>query len=325
MHFVAPHSFDGKLDAILSTSLDKNYPYWLGGAINWIVQSYLVLRQYREGITISTEPLSNAINIAHVTTWRALPRHENDYRVSIRADYRRLFDVDFEILQNPTAIRSLKQAYLTYWPVPRLQPRDITRKAVKNVAYAGRVGNRNIDDSLRNYEPDTSLKGLKFRVVDKQNWHDMREIDVLLAIRDFSTYTYDEKPPSKLLNAWHAGIPLIAGYDSAFSSIGTPGVDYIRVKTERELSDALARLQDDPKFYCGIVEAGRCKSQKYTRDKIAQTWLNTIEGKISTDFDTSKAKDTYQALFRKRNQFTDFAFNTVSSSKTTLRRLLAGS
>ena len=222
VNFIAPERQNLKLGDLLQCDLDNNYPYWLGGRINWVVQTYMVLREYCEGVTISTQPTPGRINIAHVTTWRGLPRRENEYRVSIRADYRRLFDVDFEILQNLAALRSHRQIYLTYWPVPRLWPRDASRKTVENVAYAGRIGNRNIATSLKG-SGDAELMGLRFRIIDKKQWHDMREIDVLLAIRDFSTRTYDEKPPSKLINAWHAGIPLIAGYDSHFQLLGRPG------------------------------------------------------------------------------------------------------
>lgn len=321
MHFVVPC----QLDQVLPASIDKDYPYWLGGPINWVVQSYLILRQYRKGITISLQPVSGKINIAHVTTWRNSPRKGDEYRVSIRADYRRLFDVDFEILQNPTAIQATKQVYLTYWPVPRLLPRNETRKKVENVAYSGRLGNRNIDNSLRISSSDSKFSGLNFTIIDKQHWHDMREIDVLLAIRDFSKRTYDEKPPSKLLNAWHAGIPLIAGYDSAFSTIGNPGVDYIRVRSELELSYALERLRDEPEFYNSIVNAGRKKSQEYTREKIAQTWLTVFKKSIEIDFERFKPNSPFFLLSCRYNQLKDLTFNSASSIKSIISNSNLGS
>ena len=148
INFVAPIS-EKYLEELLATDLDHDYPYWIGGSIYWIVQSYLILRNYRDDISIGTEPLPGKINFSHVTTWRELPRKLNEYRVSIRADYRQLFDVDFEILQNPTNVKSSNQIYLTYWPVPRIIPRKKDREEVVNIAYAGRIGNRNIDNSLQ--------------------------------------------------------------------------------------------------------------------------------------------------------------------------------
>ena len=315
VHFLAPPSSASILDELIETKLGQNYPYWLGGAINWVVQSYLVLREYREGISISNLPKQGQINFAHVTTWRAFPRRQGEYRVSIRADYRRLFDVDFEILQNPTRVQTSNQIYLPYWPIPGLLPRDEKREIVENIAYAGRIGNRNIAKSLQSSGFYESIKGAKFCLIDKQSWHDMREVDILIAVRDFSTRAFDNKPPSKLLNAWHAGIPLVAGYDSAFSQIGKPGIDYIRVKTEQELKLALEKLLDDPRFYYSIVEAGKTKRGKYSHENIAKYWLQALDGPIYCDWQRKKINPRVFTLSLSSRRVTDFILNNASTVK----------
>lgn len=320
IHFVAPVS-ESALEDILSTDVDDDYPYWIGSA-NWITQSYLVLREYREDITIGTAPSAKKINFAHVTTWRTTYPKKMEYRVSIRADYRQLFNVDFEIIQNPSNVKWPNQTYITYWPVPRMIPRKEDRKDVVNIAYAGRIGKRNIDTDLQASNLKRCLDSFKFKVIDQQCWHDMSEIDVLIAIRDFSTRTYPDKPPSKLINAWNAGIPLIAGYDSSFSTIGTPGVDYIRVKTKDELSSALERLRDDPNFYDSIVQAGYRKRLEYTREKIAQTWLSAIDGPILSNWKNASSKSMGIALSNVRNLFLDNTINSLSSTKGTLQKSL---
>lgn len=314
IHFVAPCP-ESTLDELILLSLDNDYPYWIGGSINWVVQTYLILKNFQTNITIGIKPIPGRINIAHVRTWRKFPKRIGEYRVSIRADYRRLFDVDYEILQNPIAVTNCKQVYIPYWPVPGLIARDTSRCTVRSIAYAGRIGNRNIDLFFQDSGLANRLNNLNFRIIDKKKWHDMREIDILVAIRNFSRSTYSEKPPSKLINAWHSSIPLIAGYDSAFSAIGTPGVDYIRVKKVRELRDALERLRDDPVFYNRIVQAGRKKSQEYTRDKIAQDWLAAIEEPVGNDFAAFKTKGVTHKLLLRCNQFADFVFDSASSTK----------
>jgi glycosyltransferase involved in cell wall biosynthesis len=274
-----------------------------------------VLKKHRPHITIGGQVNPEAINIGYVTTWRSLPKTAQEYRVSIRADCRRLFDVDFEILQNPTCVKDDRQVYLTYWPIPRLKPRKSTRNKVENIAYAGRIGKRNIATGLSG---NNKISGLNFQVIEKEFWHDMSEIDVLLAIRDFSALTYDEKPPSKLINSWHSGIPLIAGYDSAFSAIGTPDVDYIQIKTEKELNEALTRLRDDSEFYDSIVKAGYQKSQLYSREKIKQEWFSAIDESIVNDFEDFRLKRPIRRLSKKCNHLVDYAFNIISSCKSAL-------
>lgn len=315
MHFFVPNVTESKLRKLIKADIDVSYPYWLGGPINWLVQTYLVLRQYREHLSIDTTPSPREVNIGHVLGWRQLGLRGGEYRVSIRADYRRLFDVDFEILQNPVAKRSARQVYLTYWPLPGLLARDPARKVVENVAYAGRTGNRNIASSLKQPGKGGEWHGLRFRIIEKKQWHDMQSIDILLAVRDFSTRTYDEKPPSKLLNAWQAGIPLIAGYDSAYSSIGTPGLDYIRVKTEGELRDALERLRDDPHFYSQIVKAGHIKVREYTREKIAQKWFLALDGPIRCDWEQFFADGSRRRLLSLRKRWIDRTLDTASQLK----------
>lgn len=320
VHFIWPATAAPVGEALLASALDDDYPYWLGGAVNWVVQTYKILRQYRENLTIGSCPLPSAINIAHVTAWRDMPARTGELRVSIRADYRRLFDVDFEILQNPMGVISGHQIYLPYWPVPGLLPRDSSRRRVKAVAYAGRVGHRNLAAGLHGGD-DSKRSGLQFRIIDKERWHDMRTIDVLLAIRQFSRRTFDDKPPSKLLNAWHAGIPLIAGYDSAYSAVGTPGVDYIRVGSEAEMDNALERLRDDPVYYRGIVEAGRIRSRDYTRDRIAEAWLRAVDGPIRESWNQMGEGGLRRATRLTGRRSLDWILDTASTAKAGLRAL----
>lgn len=285
IHFVTPTIDDPRLQELKLTSPDRDYPYWLGGAINWPTQTYLHLREHREGVSIGTAPESGAVNIAHVDGWRKWGRSGDEFRVSIRADHYSLAGCDFEIHQNRAMLSGNADGYVTYWPVPRMIPRDPNRYEVRSVAYAGRVGPRNISSELLQSSGGDLVEGrLKLCRIESQKWHDMREVDILVAIRSFSRRTYDDKPPSKLLNAWNAGIPLIAGWDSAYSAIGTPGVDYLRVESGGEFTDALRRLADDPEYYKSVVDAGRKAVLKFTTKDIVKEWFDLLDGPVSETF-----------------------------------------
>lgn len=281
VHFVIPQQFSDQLASLQSIRLGENYPYWLGGRFNWAAQSYLVLRQWREGVTISSAARPEMINFAHCMSWRGAGGRRGEYRISVRADYPRLFDVDFEILQNPITPRCARQVYLPYWPVPGIMPREPSRRGIKTVAYAGRVGQRNLAPQLK---PDV-LKGVNLTLVRPDRWHDLSRIDLLIAIRDFCGRAHNDKPASKLFNAWIAGIPLIGGADSAFSAIGRPGVDYVRVTTEEEFNAAVERLRSDCSFYEAIVDAGRQRAAEFSHDAIASVWLEAFEGPVRLDFE----------------------------------------
>ena len=292
IHFVIPPAFAEQIAALPDQVLGEDYPYWLGGRFNWVAQSWLVLRQFREGLSVGAEPKADAINFAHVMGWRSFGVRAGEFRVSMRADYPRLFDVDFEILQNPVVRTSANQAYLPYWPVPGLIPRDRARKGLKTLAYAGRIGPLNLAGGL--VEKTSVVSDYDFRVIEPHLWHDLSEIDALVAIRSFDTAPHNSKPPSKLFSAWRAGVPLIAGWDSAFSSVGTPDVDYIRVQSDAEFQSALTRLARDPEYYNGIVAAGHKRAQGVSHDAIADVWLNCIDTQITPAFERWHAQGPSQ-------------------------------
>lgn len=283
VHFIIPREFEGRLEDLQRSRLEVDYPYWLGGRFNWPAQTWLVLREYREGLSIGTEPVVGVINVAHVQTWRALGRRRGEFRVSIRADYSQLFDADFEIVQNPAVRTNRSRLYLPYWPVPGVIPRRETRQGVRNVAYAGRLGPRNLVSELRDAKMLADAE-VAFHVIPPNRWHDMSEVDVLVAVRSFDRKPHHSKPPSKLFHAWRAGVPLIAGWDSAYSAIGRPGKDYLRVESSEELGAALERLAEDPAVYDAIVAEGRRRALEVGHKPLARVWLEALEGQVEEAF-----------------------------------------
>lgn len=315
IHFMIPPTFAAEVEALPDRRLGEDYPYWLGGQFNWPAQAYLVLRQHRSGISVGTEPAPRAINFGHAHAWRTRGTRQGEFRVSFRADYPRLFDVDFEILQNPAVTLNPRQAYLPYWPVPRIRPRDLGRYGVRTIAYAGRLGRRNLASELRNGHK--LPKDFKIQVISPDHWHDLSGIDLLVAIRSFDRDPHHSKPPSKLFTAWLAGIPLIAGYDSAFSAVGQPGVDYLRVGSESEFIAEMQRLAVDAEAYEALVAAGRARAPEISHDEIAKTWLNCIDGPISDAF--SRFDPGRRPSPRERfNRGLDQARNAVSAFRATL-------
>lgn len=288
LHFVIPKDYAAHLDGLDDQIVGESYPHWVGGRLNWAAQTYLMMRQHFEGVSISLAPKPGIMNFGHCMAWRGLGPRQGEYRISVRADYPRLFDVDYEILQNPAVSLAPKQAYFPYWPVPGIIPRDPGRTGIQRVAYAGRIGSRNLADPLKGDAGSGAFEGLEFAVIPPDQWHDMSKVDLLIAIRSFDTQTHDNKPPSKLFNAWNAGIPLIGGYDSAFSAIAEPGVEYLRVETEDELNAAVLSLRENDALYRQIVEAGARRRNEITHDSIAENWCSQIDGVIRSDFEAWK-------------------------------------
>jgi hypothetical protein len=300
IHFVLPAAFAEEVERLPDRTLGEDYPYWLGGRFNWPAQSWLALRQYREGLTVGVVPKHGQVNFAHSMTWRALGRRQGEFRVAARADYPRLYDVDFEILQNPGAPRGPRQTYAPYWPLPGIKPRASERRTVLQVAYAGRFGQRNLDKSLREeLASHSAMVGMTFATPAPHRWHDMSEVDLLIAVRDFARHSHPNKPPSKLFNAWLANVPLIGGWDSAYALVGRPGIDYVRVGSKADFFSAISRLREDRAFYDSIVAAGRGRALSFSREAVAREWLAIFDGPVSTAFESWRSGFTVGAQMRR--------------------------
>jgi hypothetical protein len=293
----------------------ESTPYWRGGRFIWAAIPYLVLRDYREGLSIGTSPIGGRVNFAHCGTFRSLGGRIGEFRVSARADYRRLYDVDFEVLQNPSIPLSGSQAYLPHWPTPGIIPRKRSRVGAHAVAYAGRM--ENLAEELRN---GFDVSDMQLQIIPEDRWHDMAEIDILIAVRSFDGNTHENKPPSKLFNAWLADIPLIAGWDSALSWIGNPGIDYIRVASRKNCAEEIERLASDPAYYSRVQEAGRSRAKDVTYEAIARTWLNCFDDVIFPSFER-QAEEGNVGIRRPFSSLMDVSSGLRRGARRAMRRV----
>jgi hypothetical protein len=129
----------------------------------------------------------------------------------------------------------------------------------------------------KEFTVELEKRGLTFNMLGPGNWSDLSQIDVLVGIRSFGRRRYNHKPPTKLYNAWHAGIPFVGGFDSAYIQVGEVGVNFLRVSTPREFLQAVDKLTGDRLFYDQMVHAGRKEAKLYTRERIALNWIEFLE------------------------------------------------
>ncbi len=99
----------------------------------------------------------------------------------------------------------------------------------------------------------------------------------MVAIRDFSNKPYNNKPATKLYNAWLAGVPFIGGCDSAYASEGSPEKDYLVAKSPEELLQQLRRLQQDLELRTRLVQRGSQVVQNFTVEKTLERWKKLIQ------------------------------------------------
>ena len=232
------------------------------GMFSWCLQSYLILGK-RGAITVmcSNKLQQDVINIIHSDQLLKLKGTANHFIVCVQADFPRRSWAQYHLVQNKNQVLA-NSTFIPHWLQPGLIGRNPSRAGVVKAAYAGQIYNGNLAFSEEKWKLFFIELGIDFVTLSAENWHNLSEVDVLIGIRSFNNYAYNNKPPSKLFNAWHAQIPFIGGYDSAYQQVGAPGIDYVRVKSWLEIREAMVKLQEDKCFYSTLIQNGNKKKRR---------------------------------------------------------------
>jgi len=247
----------------------------------WVWPAYCALKHTISNVNVelSVAPRPDAVNFIAANGLRKVHGFHPGrfFTVALRADGRPFPYAHFEVVQNRHS-EGANRIYIPHLPQPGLVPRDRSRSRVTRVAFAGESGNlfRNIAELI----PLFRDIGLDFALKGPGDWHDLSDVDLLLGIRSLDRQRHHSKPPTKLFNAWHADIPFIAGFDSAYEQCGLPGHDYVRVSNLSELKLAIQRLANDQDLYRSIVENGKVSRARYTVEIIGHTWAEVIDQAI---------------------------------------------
>jgi hypothetical protein len=102
-------------------------------------------------------------------------------------------------------------------------------------------------------------------------------MDVIIGVRNFGTKPFFHKPFTKLINAWRAGVPAILSPDSAYQLLRKSELDYIEVKSQAELVEALKRLKQDKHLIEAMVTNGLLRAKELDNSDIAMKWRNLLD------------------------------------------------
>lgn len=281
-HFVGNASTGDDLDGIRALDWDE-------GTIacerhTWVWPLFCQLKMRGWSVSFSYELKKGAVNIVHgeVARWQLKATDFVKYFVVVaRADFRPFPYGQFEIVQNKKTC-VVGRVYMPHYPQPGLISRDPKRgEDVLNICFAGVIQN-SVDTSR--LEQDLMKVGCRFVFRGVGQWQYLHDVDILLGVRSLSKKTYDSKPPTKLFNAWHAGIPFIGGYDSAYEQVGIPGENYLRVSSYDELIGAILQLKSNRLLYRQLRENGRVAATSYTPESITDMWTRFLEKEVCPAF-----------------------------------------
>lgn len=194
-----------------------------------------------------------------------------------------------ELMPNPESVRDpARQVAVPPFPQRGLIPRDPGRgTSIRVVAL--KALSFNVPEWV--VEPqfaDTLQRsGIELRIDteedDSPSWHDFKEVDIALCVRRerprFSSDKEDahaRKPPTKLINAWHAGaIPIVAP-EAAYLGLIKDGVDGLIAATPEEVLTAIQRLSSDPVLVERMQIAGRGRAAEHSVSEATQRWAAAL-------------------------------------------------
>ena len=284
----------------------RRIPELLGGgkgasAQSWLYQTWVELQKTCQVDLVTQLPEEGAIitlsNLLH-ENFRANPRQ---FVVSVAADFLPHPGAQVQLLQNPAHARRLPGTiFVPHWPQPGLVPRDPARgPVVKTAAFFGDPAN--LAPEIADMEFCRLLlreTGVRLDIREAARWHDFSDVDIAIAIRDFSRARHLSKPTTKLYNAWLAGVPLIGGSDSAFSAEGKPGTDFLIAGSPDELLRQIRELKESPAAWQTIVDSGRLKSAARSQVAVQKIWQDLCDSEIPSRFKAwEKKTPLQQAVF----------------------------
>ena len=258
----------------------------------WAAQTYILLKQRGLDVRLVKNPVPRQICIFPYDRLSLKELAFNSYVVACRHDRARPAICEQRIVHNKLNVNDHTDHFVPHWPQPNLQPRDRTRGfRVENLTFKGIE--RNLAYPFKTPAFTQQLRALDINFVMSpanqalqfQDWTDYRQADVVLAVRNNTQYDLSIKPALKLVNAWFAGCPAILGPEPAYQALRQSELDYIEVRTVKDVIEALHRLKTNPALYEAMVENGQQRAQEFTPDRIAQVWRAHLAGPIAVDYE----------------------------------------
>lgn len=250
-----------------------------GGRNSWIAQTYVRLRQPLAELGIEAEFghrfIPGGLCIAHRDDLNDfLSGAHRSFLVGVRADRPPLLGSQLEIVQNDLQPDNERRAYLPLWSQPGLLPRAAARGSViRRIGYLGRASSAPAWFYCPQWRGELARRGIDF-VIRDSGWHDYRDLDLVLAVRDEAPTMLAHKPATKLYNAWCAGVPALLGPEPAFLRLYGSDLDFRRVQTPAEVLAVVDTLRAEPARYQAMVEHGRQRGTAFADTALTGHWLS---------------------------------------------------
>jgi hypothetical protein len=271
---------------------DRDVTQFLRGEDVWVLQTYLRLAQAGYDVQLSSELPADGLLVFHAKHRRLVAkRWSSNCRavlVAVRADKDRTPIADFEILQNDRFAKANEAFFVPSWPQPGILPRRAERGSqITRIAFKGFRDNLAPAFLQPSFGRELAYRGIDFQLdgveysreavqFDARQWSDYQDVDVILAVRPALDSMHEDKPATKLYNAWFAGVVPLLGPEYAFRSLRRSELDYVEVKTPADALAAIDRLRNTPDLYARMIDNGFERAEAFTTARILEQWADLL-------------------------------------------------
>ncbi|MGN6370724.1 MAG: hypothetical protein ACTHN5_20920 [Phycisphaerae bacterium] len=251
-------------------------------------------------VRIVDTPRPDSINFYH--EWEVIrsPASHRSFLVYTQGDRTDHPWADLTLAQSPAMVTTPKHYLIDMWPQPGLVKRDSARgDRIERLGYVGPL--ENLARGYRTPEFRQSLKELGVELViknDPASWHDFRDLDLFIAVRDWPWYLIKTKPATKLVHAWITGVPAILGPEPAYQHWGCHGKDYFQVHTPNEALALVRRLKTEPDLYRSIQAHGSLKAADHNEPAVIGQWKSLLDGPIRDAFEAWRIANGHTWQYR---------------------------
>jgi hypothetical protein len=268
---------------------------YTAGRYVWAIQTYLYLKGCFKCEIVHSMPASGPV-LVHASYLDASFKPGRDlFLVCMNADKRYHPYAQMHVTQSPRdGVIALSERfprfwqahYIDHWPQPGLKPRKTEGDRFKNIAFIGTPSELAECFRTERFRKDLNEIGLDLSIVAaKDKWNDYTDVDCVFAVRHTDEKVITNRPPSKLINAWLAGVPAVLGPETSFRAKRRSSLDYIEVANYEEALEALKRLKEDTSLRAKMIENGLERGKEYTAEKTAQRWKFLINDIVVPEYE----------------------------------------
>jgi hypothetical protein len=218
------------------------------------------------------------------------------------------------LFQNRSAIKNYPQSwFIRHWQQLGITRSESANTVPRKIYYFGDVAN--LAPELKSDDWKVFLKEneLDFFAPHFSKWSDYTGVDLVLGIRSFQPgERHNNKPSSKLINAWQAGVVFIAGQDSAYTDERETNLDFISVATYDELKLRLVELKKNPELFQAYRKQSAICAERFPDAFFTNQWVDLLNKKIFPLYESVRKTSILAYYFFIAKRFLIYRYEALS-------------